>query len=180
MGRSCYRSLYVISIETTSTETRRECVSMIHKIVHWAFAVFISAIAFLLSIALSIWLTLRLGGFHVPAPPSADLQSQSGPFAMSVMAGIILFLPPAAATFVGAMTAPFAQRGIAAVVFPVLVFAAITLMPLAGHPHQALNIARMLETAANCAVPGGLVYLWWRRQQSRIARAKPGFVVRTP
>jgi hypothetical protein len=55
-------------------------------------------------------------------------------------------------------------------VFPVLVFAAaVTLMIHGGAKHHDLDVVKLLVTVASCAVPGGLIYIRWWRQQSRIA-----------
>ena len=89
-----------------------------------------------------------------------DYQQSIGATGMGLLVGIM---------FVGAMTAPFAQRGRAAVVFPVLVFVAITLMTQAGPQQHGLSIVTLLETAVSCAVPGGLVYLRWRRRELLVA-----------
>ena len=69
------------------------------------------------------------------------------------------------------ITAPYAQRGLAAIVFPVLVFAAINLLAHVGLDHHGLGIVALLETAASCAAAGGLVHIRWWRRQSRIAGA---------
>jgi hypothetical protein len=71
----------------------------------------------------------------------------------------MLFAPLAIATFAGAMTAPFTQRGVPAIAFPVLVFAAMTLMSFAGPHHDGPDI-RTVEMAASCAGPAGMVFIW--------------------
>jgi hypothetical protein len=142
---------------------------VIEKAVHWAFAAFVAIVAYFAAMALGAFLTLKLVGLQVGVHPPADFQPQIGTAGITLLAGILLFAPLALATFVGAMTAPFAQRGLAAVVFPVLVFAAMTWMTHAGH--HGLAIATLLETAASCAVPGGLVFIRWQRQQSRTGEA---------
>jgi hypothetical protein len=142
---------------------------VIEKVVHWAFAAFMATVAYFGAMVLGALLTLKLLGLQVGIQPPADFQPQIGTTGLTLLVGILLFVPLALATFVGAMTAPFAQRGLAAVVFPVLVFAAITWMTRAG-PHGLAFVA-LLETAASCAVPGSLVFIRWRRQRSRVGGA---------
>jgi hypothetical protein len=145
---------------------------VIENAAHWALAVCMAAIAYLVSLVLCGFLGFKLLGLQVGVQPSADLHSQIGITGMIILGFIAMFVPLAVATFVGAMTAPFAQRGLAAVVFPVLVFTAMMILLMNGGPHHhGLNTAVLLGTAASCAGPGGLVYVRWRRQRLRIARA---------
>lgn len=139
---------------------------VIEKAAHWALAAFMAAVAYLASMALGVFLTLKLLGLQVGVQAPSDFQPPIGTLGMAVLAGIMFFVPLAVATFVGAMTAPFAQRRLAAIAFPVLVFAVITWMTHTGH--HGLDVRRLLGTMASCAAPGGLVYIRWRRHQSRL------------
>jgi hypothetical protein len=142
---------------------------VIEKAAHWVFAAFMAAVAWFVCMVLGAFLTVKLMGLQVGVQPPVGFQPQIGTAGMTVLFGIILFAPLTVATFVGAMTAPFAQRGIAAIVFPVLVLAAVILMTYAGPQHHGPDFVMLLEMATSCAVPGGLVYIRRRRQQSRIA-----------
>jgi len=126
-----------------------------------------AAIAYIASITLGAFIMLKFLGLHAGVQPPANFQPPIGTGGMVLLAEAILFVPPAVATFVGAMTAPYAQRGLAAVVFPVLVFASITVMTTTGPHFHGLHITTLLETALSCAVPGTLVYILLHRQRSR-------------
>ncbi len=138
------------------------------NLAQWAFAVLLAAVAFLVCVLLGAFLTM----FQVVVPPPAGFLLQiRSPGSLFLIACFLTFVPSAAATFVGAMTAPFAQWGLAAVVFPILVFASISLLGFAGlhQPPPNYILPVLLGQAATCVGAGGLVYIWWRRRRSRSA-----------
>jgi len=144
---------------------------LMEKAVQWASAAFMATVVYLISIVLCAFLTVKLMGLQLDVQPPADFKPPIGSAGMYLLVSIPLFIPLAMAIFVGAVTAPFVHRGIAAVVFPILVFAAMVLMTQTSAQHQGRNIATLLEMAASCAALGVVVYVRWWRQQSRIAEA---------
>lgn len=145
---------------------------MIEKAFHWAFAIFMAFAAYFVTIVLVSLVVVKLEGLKVGVQPPGDFHSAIGPATMSVFAALILYAPYVVATVVGVITAPFAQRRLAAVVMPVMVFAAVTAMYSSTHNLHGLGIETLSKQAASCALPGALFFLLRLRQQSRIASAR--------
>lgn len=142
---------------------------IIEKLLHWVFALFMAIVAWVLTLGAGAVLMLKLVGLPIGAKPPPDFQPWIGNTAFMYVTVAMMLAPLVVATFVGAMTAPFTQRGIAAIAFPVLMFAGFTALMLRGDVHYGSFLIIHLEAAACCAAPG--VFVYFRSRRHRVRRA---------
>src|SRR5580698_5203358 len=88
----------------------------------WVFALVISVIAYFATMAAFAFLFVWLEGLQVGAPMPADYHLRTNPLMFRVIVNCTVFVPLIVSAFFGAITAPNAQRGVALVAFPLLVF----------------------------------------------------------
>lgn len=143
---------------------------LIETVLHWAFAVVATIVVFFTTMAAFAFLMLKVLGVPIGGPVPADFQPAAGAFLTSVAINSMMLAPLAAASFVGAVSVPYRHRGIAAVLFPAVLFATFNLLPLASHKPLILLPRVVLLSAVSCAVPGGFVYWSWRRHRARVGR----------
>jgi hypothetical protein len=145
---------------------------LLEYIAHWAFAIFMAIVSYVVLLVVFAYLILKLEGLQFGAPMPADFQSRADPMLLGLVVRCAAMVPLMAAAYFGTITTPYSQRRVASVIFPTMTFLTINLLSSFAKNGHNPGVVYLLETGAGCAAVGAWLYFRWGRHHSQAARRK--------
>jgi len=137
------------------------------NIIQWFFAAFMAAVSAFGALVAMVFLFLALLGIPIGTKPPLDFHPSFNPTMAWILTTAMIAVPLFAASFVGAITAPNSQLGVATIVFPLSTFLLINIYFSLGVKSRGINPEIVFETAASCAAAAACLYVRWKRRRSK-------------